>query len=332
MVHGSALLRVPGLLVATLPFFLAPASGGLFAQDAYPSKPIRLILTMPAGSGSDVIVRKAGPDLAARMGQPWVVENRPGANSIIVGEACARAAPDGYTVCNGNFDMMSNNPHIFSKLPYDPDKDLKAVTNMFFLTEGLFTKTALPVRSVAELKALATAKSGALNLGTFGPHSNPDLFRQWMSGHWNTDIVGIPYKGGNLIIAALAAGEIDIAKIGAYNAIPQMQAKKVNLLAVTSDKRLRLHPDVPTMAEVGLDGYAIKGWQGLVAPGGTPDAIVRRISSEFVRLFNESAFAAFLETQYVEIAVSAPEEFAAFLKEDRARAAQVVRQFNIPRQ
>jgi len=326
------MLRSPALLVSALLACSALDPGVLLAQDSYPSKPIRLILTMPAGSGTDVIMRKGGPDLAARMGQPWIIENRPGANSAIVGEVCARSAPDGYTVCNANFDMMSNNPHIFAKLPYDPDKDLKAVTNLFFLIEGLFTKTALPVKSVTELKALATAKSGSLNLGTFGPHSNPDLFRQWLTDYWKTDVVGIPYKGGNLIIAALAAGEIDIAKIGAYNAIPQMQAKKVNLLAVTSAKRLRLHPEVPTMAEVGLDGYSIKGWQGLVAPFATPDPIVRRISSEFVRLFNEPSFAAFLETQYVEIAVSAPEEFAAFLKEDRARAGQVVRQFNIPRQ
>jgi tripartite-type tricarboxylate transporter receptor subunit TctC len=193
---------------------------------------------------------------------------------------------------------------------------------------------SLPAHSVKELKALANAKPGWLNFATQGAGTGPDIFRQWLNEQWKTDIVGVPYKGSNLIMNALIAGEIHfsrIAPLGAYIGV-QMKAGKIRLLAVGTSKRLSQFPDVPTYAEVGLDGFPERTWWGLFAPAGTPEAMVKRMNSEIARLFREPKFAAYLESQYVEPAVTTPEAFAAFLKEDRERAGLVVKRYNIPRQ
>ncbi len=302
------------------------------AQPAYPSKPIRMIIPMTPGTGVDIIARKTSEEMLPTLGQPLVVENRPGANFIIGGEQCAHAPGDGYAFCILTSDNVALNPLIFTKLPYDADRDFRPVTNLYFLIEGILTKAALPVNSISELQMLAGAKPGSLNWGTLGPASTTDIARMWVGERWHTRFAGIPYKGGNLVTAALAASEIDVARIGVYNALGLVKSGKVKVLAVGSSGRSRVMPNVPTYSEVGLSDMPGRAWWGVFAPSGTPDSAVRRVNAELLRVFRDPKFVEWVETQMVEIAVSSPEEFAAFVKADRERATQVVKRFNIPKQ
>ena len=301
------------------------------AQD-YPSKPVRVVLPIPGGSVTDVTLRAAAQELAPRFGQPLVIDNRPGANMIVAAEACAKGVPDGYTVCVVSPDAMSFNPNVFEKLSYDVDRDFRPVGSLFVLIEGLIATSSLPANSTRELQSLAVAKPGSINFGTLGPGTTPDIFRQWLAGTWKTDIVGIPYKGGNLVINALLAGEIHVSKIGVGNLGGQISSGKVKILAIGATKRSNQLPNVPTMAEAGLDGFKFRVWWGLVAPAGTPDPIVARLNSEFNRLFSEPKFGEFMESRFLEPMIGTPQAFAAFLKQDREYVGQIVKQYNIPRQ
>ena len=300
------------------------------AADTFPSKPIRVIVAIAAGSPTDVVMRAAAHELAGPLGQQLAIENRPGGDMVIGAEACARAAPDGYNYCVISQTGISTNPHVFSKLPYDPARDFKGVVQLWTLIQGMIVSASLPVKSVEELHALAVSKPGSLNLGTLGV-GGADLHRRWLNDKWNTGIVGVPYKGSNLVMNALISGEVQMSLTALGGLGGQLKAGKVRLLAVGSSKRLTHFPDVPTYAEVGLEDSP-RTWWGLFAPAGTPDAIVKRLNSEFVRLFREPKFADYLENQFLEPAVSSPEEFAVFLKEDRERAGIMVRKYNLPRQ
>jgi len=312
---------------------LSLAASAVMAQGTYPTKPIRVIIPQPVGAGIDIIIRKASEDLLPRMGgQPLIVENRAGGAMVIAADACAKAAPDGYTLCSLSPDAVSIAPHIFNKLPYDPEKDLRPVVQLYFLLEGLFAKTALPVNSVKELVAYEQARSGTLNFGTLGPGSNSDMNRQDLNQLLKTNFAGIPYKGGNLVINALVAGEIDVGKIGAYNAIGPLKGGKVKLLAIAGVKRSPVMPEVPTFAEAGVSDPGARAWWGMFAPGGTPDALVRRLNSEFVQLFRDPKFVPFIDSLVVEIATGTPEEFAAFLRKDREAAGARVKKYNIPKE
>jgi len=304
----------------------------VIAQPAYPAKPIRLILPFPAGGGPDVIMRRTGNDLLPRLGQPLVIENRPGGNFVIGAEACARAAPDGYTICHINSTQMSVNPHVMAKLSYDVEKDIRPITNLYALVSGVFVSAALPPNNFKEFEAYVRSHPGAVNFSTHGANTPTDIYRQWLNAKWKTDLVGIGYKDGTAMIAALLAGDVHFVWIGFFNALGQIQAKKVKMLGISSAKRYPLFPEVPTFAEIGIADAPMSSWQGLAAPGGTPDAIIRRVNAEVVKLFREPQFGEFLVTQGVDNMAGTPEEFAEYMKQDRAMAAEVVRNFKIPRQ
>ena len=297
----------------------------------YPSKPIRMIVSIAAGSVTDVIMRAAAQELTTKLGQPIVIENRGGAAGILGGQSCAQAAPDGYTICVIYHSTLSYNPLLFTKLPYDADKDFVPVTRLFFLIEGVFVNPSLNVKSIAELKALAQSKPDALNYATLGEGSFPDLFLRWLNNQWDTKIVGIPYKGGGPAAQALAANNVQLTRFGVGNFLGLVQAGKVKALAVAAAKRSPLLPDVPTLAEAGLGGYPGQGWWGLAAPKGTPPAIVARLNKEFAGLFADPKFTAFLEKQSVVPAPTTPEGFAAFLKEDRKAAETLIKIANTKR-
>jgi tripartite-type tricarboxylate transporter receptor subunit TctC len=301
------------------------------AQD-YPSRPIRLIMPSPPGGPVESTVRVASQDLTQRLGRPLILENRPGGASIPAVENCMRSAPDGYTLCILSPDAMSFNPHLFERLPYDPDRDLKPVVHLFFVMEALLGSPELPANSVKELQALAVSKPGSINFGTMGPSTTPDVFRQWLSAQWKTELVGIPYKGGPLIATAVLANEVHMTKVGMGNLAGLTGSGKVKVLAIAASTRSPLLPNVPTMAEVGLDGFAFRVWWGMVAPGGTPDAIVNRLNDEFNRLCREPKYTDLLANRYLEPALGSPQAFAAFLKRDREIVGQMVRDYKIPRQ
>ena len=298
--------------------------------QSYPDRPIRLIVSIAAGSVTDVIMRAASVELGPRFGQQLVIENRGGASGILAAQACAQATPDGYTLCVIYHSTMSYNPLLFDKLPYNADIDLVPVSRLFFLTEGLFVNSALGVNSVAELKALAQSKPDGLNYATLGDGSFPDLFRTWLNNQWGTKIVGVPYKGGGPAAQAVAANEVQVTRFGVGNFMGLLQAGKVKALAVSADKRSPLLPNVLTFAEAGLN-YPGQGWWGLAAPKGTPSAIVDKVNAEFVKLFKEPKFIAFLDKQSVVAAPTTPAGFAAFLKEDRKAAETLIKIANSKR-
>jgi tripartite-type tricarboxylate transporter receptor subunit TctC len=303
------------------------------AQNAYPSKPIHVILPVGAGTGVDVIVRKAGETLLPSLGQPFVVENRASANMVTGADACAKSPKDGHAMCALSSLSIAYNPLTISSLPYDAEKDFRPVINMFFLLEGLIAKAALPVNSIRELQALALARRGELNFGTLGPGSTTDISRQWLEEKWGAKIAGIHYKGGSAVVQALAAGEIDFSRIGAYNALALVRSGRVKLLALGGDQRSHLFPEVPTNEEAGLAGIPpSRPFWALFMPAGVPDAAVRRINTEFVRLFQEKSFLDFLDTQVVIIGTGTPEDLAALVRRERDLAAQIVKKYNIPKQ
>jgi len=312
--------------------FIAAAFSFSHAQaQTYPDKPVRVIVSIAAGSVTDVIIRAASKDIEAKLGQPLVIENRGGAAGILAGQACAQSPGDGYTLCVIYHSTMSYNPVQFDKLPYDADKDLVPITRLFFLTEGVFVNAELPAKTIAELKALAQAKPDGLNFATLGNASFPDLFRVWLNNQWGTKIVGVPYKGGGPAAQALAANEVQMTRFGVGNFRGAIDAGKVRMLAITSEKRSPLMPNVPTFKEAGLD-YPGQGWWGLAAPKGTPAAVVDKVNAAFVAVFSDPKFGEFLEKQFVVPAATSPAEFVAFLKNDRKAAEDLVKIANTPRQ
>lgn len=300
-------------------------AGLAYAQSDYPAKPLRIIVPIAAGSVTDVILRAASPLLSQRLGQPVIIDNRTGASGIVGAEACAKAAPDGYTVCAVYHSIMSFNPFTFDKLPYDPERDFAPIGRLFFVTEGLVVPAALPVQSVADLKAYALRAPTGVNLGTLGEGSLQDLFVVWLNREWKTQVVGVPYKGGGPIANAVTAGEIQMAQMGLGNFIGLIQAGQLRAIAISAGQRTQLLPQVPTMAEAGLGGFTSRPWWGVAAPAGTPANIIARLNADFAAVLRDPKMTELMEARFIEAAVDTPLEFATFLKADREAAGALVR-------
>jgi tripartite-type tricarboxylate transporter receptor subunit TctC len=297
--------------------------------QAYPDRPIKVIVPIAAGSVTDVIMRATANELAPRLGQQMVIENKGGAAGIPGAQACAQAAGDGYTICLVFHNTLSFNPIQYSKLPYDADKDFTLISHLYLLIEAVFVNASLPVNSMAELKAYAQKNPTALTYGTLGAGSGPEMFLKWINHQWNTGIVGVPYRGGGPIAQALVANEIQVAKVGLGNFMGLIGTGKIKPLAVAATKRTLLLADVPTLAEAGHD-FPSFGWWGLAAPKGLPKPALDRLNAEFVRLYRDPKFVAYLEKQAVVPVPGTPEEFAAFLQKDRRSADALIKLANTP--
>ena len=234
-------------------------------------------------------------------------------------------SPDGYNICVIYHSTLSFNPLLFSNLPYNAETDFVPVARLFFLVEGLFASSESNVKTVAEAKALAQSKPDGLNYATLGEGSYPELFLKWLNNQWNTQILGVPYRGGGPAAQALAANQVQLTRFGVGNFVGVIEAGKVRALAVTSDKRSPVLPNVPTFKEVGWGDYPGQGWWGLAAPKGTPKEIVAKLSTEFQKLFSEPKFVEFLDKQAVVAAPTSPEGFAEFLKKDRKDAETLIK-------
>jgi len=199
------------------------------------------------------------------------------------------------------------------------------IARLFFLVEGLFASSEINVKTVAEAKALAQSKPDGLNYATLGEGSYPDLFRRWLNNQWNTEILGVPYRGGGPAAQALAANQVQLTRFGVGNFVGVIEAGKVRALAVSSEKRSPVLPNVPTFKEVGWGDYPGQGWWGLAAPKGTPKEIVAKLSGEFQKLFSDPKFVEFLDKQAVVAAPTSPEGFVEFLKKDRKDAETLIK-------
>ena len=306
-------------------------SPGAWAQ-AWPSKPVRILLETAPGSVFDTALRAVMQQLGQQLGQSFLVENRPGANGVVMAEACAKAAPDGYTGCDAATNSFSYNPHMFAKLSYDPDRDFKPVSNLVVTIDALVVSSALPVRNLAELQTLSASRPGGLNFGTLGEGSNPDVFRQVLTEQWKSRLVGIPYKGGsNMTAMGLMSGEIDLSKGSLGSWMSGINGGKIRVVALGASRRLAQFPDVPTFVEAGLP-EAGRVFMGMVMPAGTPDAIVNRLNAEVAKALAETKVRETIASRYLEPNPMTVKEFAAFLKHDREENGQLIRKYNVPRQ
>ena len=292
--------------------------------QAFPSKPIRVIIPVAPGGVNSALMRLLGAQITESTGQPVIVENRPSAGGIVGLLACAKAAPDGYTVCSTSQGPIAYDPHLTPDLPYDVETDFAPVANLGFTNGMIVAHGKAPVSSYKEMIAYAKAKPGALNWGTWGRASVPDLYLEWIKRHEGVNITAIPYKGLLPANTALYAGEIDFTYLGIGTALQQIKAGKVKPIAVLGDRRSPLLPDIPSLAEEGSDPR-LPGYLGLFAPGKTPKALLDRLNTEFVQAARKPRLQEFYRSSTIDPAYSSAAEFAEFVKANRANAGKIFR-------
>ncbi|HYC18338.1 MAG TPA: tripartite tricarboxylate transporter substrate binding protein [Pseudolabrys sp.] len=302
-------------------FFSALAIPAL-AQD-YPSRPIHVLTTSSAGGISDIFMRVLGEELHKSLGQPLIIENRPGGAGNIGARACQDAQPDGYTICIINADPMIYNQFLFKNLPFDPEK-LTPVINLFHLIQVLVINSDLGAKSVDELIAVSKRKPGTLSYLTA---SIPcvvymDSLRQEKGGDW----VRVPFKGGGEATNAILGGSTPIGLIGLGNVISQISAGKMTALALVNNIRTPLLPNVPTLADLGYKGAPSQTWYGLFAPPATPKPIVDKIAREVARIVSDTEFRdKYIISRGQVPAINTPEQFADEIKIDRDAAREIVK-------
>jgi tripartite-type tricarboxylate transporter receptor subunit TctC len=309
-------------------FIACVAMSSLGHAQTFPNRPIKMIVPISVGSVTDVAARLTAQELSARLGQPVVVENKPGAAMVLGGAECAKSPPDGYTLCVVSPDTMSFNPLTVANLPYDPAKDFVPVIDMYNVMEGLMVPAASGVVSLDALRAKAVAEPGKLNYGTLGERTTTDAFRQWLGEYWHTTFVAIPYKGGSEIMGALLTGTIDLSKIGVGNMISQLKEGKIRILALNAAHRSPDFADVPTFHEAGFDAFPGGPiFWGVVVPTGTPAPIVVRLHDALAAILKGPKFTAFARQNFLDPVAGSTGDFAAFLKKDRQDAAVVVTKY-----
>jgi tripartite-type tricarboxylate transporter receptor subunit TctC len=300
------------------------------AQE-YPTRSLRLVVPFAAGGAVDTLARLVGAKVSEGLGQPVVVDNRPGAAGNIGTDAVAKSPPDGYTILqttNGH----AISPAIYNSLPYDAVKDFAPITQLVATNLVLVTNPKLPVATLSELIALAKAKPGTLNYGSTGVGNPLHLTMEMLKRATGMDIVVIPYKGDAPLNTALLGGEIQLAVVPLATALPLIEAGNLRALAVTGGKRSAALPNVPTVAESGVPGFDSTSWQGWLAPAGTPVALVARLQSEVAKALATPDVLDRLKAFGSEPVGSTPEAFAALVKSDIAKFEKVVKEANIPKQ
>jgi tripartite-type tricarboxylate transporter receptor subunit TctC len=309
----------PGFVVAAL--FAASAA----LAQTYPNKPIRIIIAQAPGSATDVISRVVANRLQESLGQPVVIEARPGAGGAVGTEAAARSAPDGYTLFMANNSTHGSNPALYAKLPYDAVNDFAPITLVAAVPYVLVVDPALPVKSVQDLIALAKSKPGKMNYASAGNGSTHQFCGELLKSMSGIDVLHIPYKGSPPAIAGLLGGEVSLMFANLTDIGSQIRSGKVKALAVTVTRRASLLPEVPTMAEAGLPGFDVGSWFGLLAPAGTPAPIVSRLNAETVKVLGRADVQSTLGAQGLELVPGSPEQFAAHIKSEIAKFTRIAK-------
>ena len=308
------------LLAFAFTILLALASAA--RAETYPTKPIRVITANSAGGTSDIFVRALGEELQKRLGQPIVVENRSGGGMNIAGRACAEAPNDGYNVCILPNEVLTLNEFTFKSIPYNPVKDFEAITNCFINTQVLVVSSALNVNSLAELAALSKTKPGTLSYSVLAIPMQI-TFENWKKAT-GADIVSVPSRGGSDMVTGLLTGTTPIAIVGLPNFITHIRSGAVKALAVDSEERSPLFPDVPTLRELGFPNLA-PVYFGFVAPTGTPKDVIQKLHDEIVAIGNEPEFR---KKRLIDIGIvpvfDTPEHFGVYLKAQRAAGKKMI--------
>jgi tripartite-type tricarboxylate transporter receptor subunit TctC len=309
-----------------LRIFLALAAAAIAAAAAaqpYPAKPVRFVVPYAPGGATDLLARTIGEKLAASLGQPFVVDNRPGAATIVGAQAAARSEPDGYTLLMATSTTLAINASLYSKLPYDPVKDFAPVSLVSVQPFVLLVNPDLPVQSVKDLVALARAKPGQLAYASGGSGSFPHLAMALLQSMTGIDAIHVPYKGSAPALTDLMGGQI--AMMFDNTAINYVKGGKLRALGVTTQKRLTVMPNVPTLSEAGVPGYELAAWQGVVTTAGTPRPVVDRLNAEIVKLLKLPDVQARLTADGGEVISSTPEQFAAYILSEIGRFAKIVK-------
>jgi len=305
----------------------APAVAQQGAQQ-FPSKPVRIVVPYTAGGGADTTARLIGPKLQEALGQTVVIDNKPGAGGTIGDDAVAKAAPDGHTLLIGAF-AHAVNPSLMPKMPFRTPDDFAPVSLLVTVPELLVVTPTFPAKTVAELVAMAKAEPGKLSYASSGNGSAQHLAAELFKLRTGTDIQHVPYKGGSLAVADVAAGHVPFYFGNMSAALPQARAGRVRALAVTSPQRSPAAPEVPTIAEAGVSGCEISEWNALLAPAGTPPAIIERLHVDVAKILATEEIKAKFADLGAQTVGSTPAELAAFLCGEMTKWAEVVKVANV---
>ena len=307
-------------------FALLALAGAALAQQPYPSKPIRFIVPYTSGS-SDVVARLIGPKISEAWKQPVIIDNRPGANAVIGSDAVAKSAPDGYTL------LMVLGTHVISPhlipTPYDPIRDFAAVATIAAAELGLALHPGLPAHTLQEFIALAKSKPGELNYATTQIGGNQHVAGELFTILTGAKLTAVPYKGGGEALSAVMGGHAQAYFGSIASLAPHMKSGKVRGIAVSGVARHPAVPEIPTFSEAGVKNFDVRLWYGVLAPAGTPKDIVDKLSAQIASVLATPDFKATLVKQGLDPFVSSPEQFAALMRSDFARYAQVIKTANI---
>lgn len=315
-----------GLLLAAAALSLTTAA---VAQQAWPTKPIRLVVPFTPGGSSDILGRAIGQKLTESLGQPVVIDNVPGAGGSLGADKVAKSAADGYTLLMGHIGNLAVAPAMYPKLPYDPVKDFAPVAWVANVPNVLVVHPSVPAKNLQELVAYAKSRPGKLNYGSGGNGSAAQLATEYFKMQTKAFIVHVPYRGTSPAVTDLVAGQTDMLFSGAPAVISFVKSGQLRALAVSSKKRLEALPDVPTVAETGYPGFEADQWYGVVAPAGTPADIVRKLNSQINQALNSPELKTRLQTEGAIAMPTTPEAYGAHIKREIARWKPVVQAGNI---
>jgi len=309
-------------------FALFAAAGSIALSavaQTYPSKPIRLLVPFPPGGSVDLVARLVAPKLSESLGQQIVIDNRSGASGNIAAELVARAAPDGYTLMVHTIPLVAN-AFLYSRVPYDVLNDFAPVSLLSSSPSLLAVHPSLPVHSVRELLELAKSRRGALNYASAGVGTNPHIAGELFNYLGKVNIVAVQFKGGGPALIATMSGEIGVAFTNLSETSAYVKANRLRALGITSTQRSAVIPDVPTIAEAGMPGYEFVTWHGMLAPKGTPRAIVALLSEKLGQTMRTPDQLRVFEQKGLDIVASSPEEFAAHLKKELEKWGRVIKE------
>ncbi len=316
------------MIKALLSALCASVACAAHAQQAYPGKPIRMLVGFPVGGGADVAARTIGPRMSELLGQQIIVDNRPGAGSAIASEIAAKAAPDGYTLVSiGSSHAV--NAALYPKLPYAPAAGFSAIVLVATAPVTITANTAVPAKTLKELMALAKARPGQLNYGSAGVNGINHLAAELLKRSAIFDITLVPYKGVAQALPALIAGEIQLMFASLPGSIDQIRAGRIRAIAVTSLKRSNSAPDIPSVSESGVPGYEASSWFGVLAPAGTPKHVIARLNGDALKALRIREVHDLLVRQGMDPAGSTPAEFDAYLRTEIAKWTRVVKESGI---
>lgn len=321
--------RAYALLLGAL---LSIGCGAAAQAQSYPDRPIRLIAPFPAGGLADMLARAVGDELSKSLGQPVIVENRTGAGGNVGAVAVAKAAPDGYTLMMSSAGILTANQFLYASMPFDPEKDFAPISNVADMPMMVVVNPNVPAKTLQELVALAQAHPGKLNFGSPGIGTTGHLGLALFMHAAKIKLTHVPYRGAAPAMTDLLAGQIDGVVDNPPTVLPQIQGGRLRALAVAAKQRMALLPDLPTAAEAGVPGYEASSWFGVVAPAGTPPAIVARLHKEIAAALQKPAMRERFAKTGARLIGNSPAEFAQQIKADRKMWGDVIRDANIKAQ